>query len=235
MIQLSAIALDDEPPALRILHNLCAKTEGVILEKTFTSPSEVKNYLQTHTVDLLFLDINMPTVSGIDFYQSLAAEGIPQPLVIFTTAFSEFAIEGFHLQAVDYLLKPIDLQRFRQACQKAFILKQSKAISFQTAEAYLHIRADYTLHKIPYKDILFIEASDDYLKIYLQDQKPLVARMTMKALAEKLPPNQFMRVHKSYIVALAKVQSVRNRLLALENLEVPIGQRYEKEVLAYFT
>ncbi len=235
MIQLSAIALDDEPPALRILHNLCAKTEGVILEKTFTSPSEVKNYLQTHAIDLLFLDINMPTISGIDFYQSLAAEGIPQPLVVFTTAFSEFAIEGFHLQAVDYLLKPIDLQRFRQACEKAFILKQSKAISLQTAEAYLHIRADYTLHKIPYKDILFIEASDDYLKIYLQGQKPLVARMTMKALAEKLPPSQFMRVHKSYIVALAKVQSVRNRLLALENLEVPIGQRYEKEVLAYFT
>lgn len=230
MPTLKAIALDDEPPALKVLGSLCKQTPYINLVQTFTKPSEATAFLQNNTVDLLFLDINMPTISGIDFFKS-----VPQPIMlIFTTAFSEFALEGFNLQAIDYLLKPITPERFEQACQKA-LLYYEKVLSTQEEESvpeYLQIRADYSLHQIAFEDIILVEALDDYVKIHCTTGKPMVARMTLKNLQLKLPEKLFIRVHKSYIISFNKIKALRNKVVYLPSFEIPLGPTYEKVLLA---
>jgi DNA-binding LytR/AlgR family response regulator len=230
MPTLKAIALDDEPPALKVLGSLCKRNSNINLVQTFTKPSEATSFLQNNAVDLIFLDINMPTISGIDFFRS-----IPQPIMlIFTTAFSEFALEGFNLQAIDYLLKPITPERFEQACQKA-LLYYEKVLSTQEEEItpeYLQIRADYSLHQIAFEDIILVEALDDYVKIHCTTGKPIVARMTLKNLQLKLPEKLFIRVHKSYIISFNKIKALRNKVVYLPNFEIPLGPTYEKVLLA---
>ncbi|MDI9878665.1 LytR/AlgR family response regulator transcription factor [Flectobacillus longus] len=230
MSTLKAIALDDEPPALKVLGSLCKQTSSINLVQTFTKPSEATSFLQNNAVDLIFLDINMPTISGIDFFKS-----VPQPvMLIFTTAFSEFALEGFNLQAIDYLLKPITPERFEQACQKA-LLYYEKVLSSQENEItpeYLQIRADYSLHQIAFEDIILVEALDDYVKIHCTTGKPIVARMTLKNLQLKLPEKLFIRVHKSYIISFNKIKALRNKVVYLPNFEIPLGPTYEKVLLA---
>lgn len=230
MPTLKAIALDDEPPALKVLGSLCKQNPNINLVQTFTKPSEATAFLQNNPVDLLFLDINMPTISGIDFFKSIS-----QPvMLIFTTAFSEFALEGFNLQAIDYLLKPITPERFEQACQKA-LLYYDKVLSTQEEEItpeYLQIRADYSLHQIAFDDIILVEALDDYVKIHCTTGKPIVARMTLKNLQLKLPEKLFVRVHKSYIISFHKIKALRNKVVYLPNFEIPLGPTYEKVLLA---
>lgn len=230
MPTLKAIALDDEPPALKVLGSLCKQNPNINLVQTFTKPSEATAFLQNNPVDLLFLDINMPTISGIDFFKSIS-----QPvMLIFTTAFSEFALEGFNLQAIDYLLKPITPERFEQACQKA-LLYYDKVLSTQEEEItpeYLQIRADYSLHQIALDDIILVEALDDYVKIHCTTGKPIVARMTLKNLQLKLPEKLFVRVHKSYIISFHKIKALRNKVVYLPNFEIPLGPTYEKVLLA---
>jgi len=229
MPTLKAIALDDEPPALKVLGSLCKRNPNINLVQTFTKPSEATAFLQNNPVDLLFLDINMPTISGIDFFKSIS-----QPvMLIFTTAFSEFALEGFNLQAIDYLLKPITPERFEQACQKA-LLYYDKVLSIQEEEItpeYLQIRADYSLHQIALDDIILVEALDDYVKIHCTTGKPIVARMTLKNLQLKLPEKLFVRVHKSYIISFHKIKALRNKVVYLPNFEIPLGPTYEKVLL----
>ena len=230
MPTLKAIALDDEPPALKVIGSLCKQNPNINLVQTFTKPSEATAFLQNNPVDLLFLDINMPTISGIDFFKSIS-----QPvMLIFTTAFSEFALEGFNLQAIDYLLKPITPERFEQACQKA-LLYYDKVLSTQEEEItpeYLQIRADYSLHQIAFDDIILVEALDDYVKIHCTTGKPIVARMTLKNLQLKLPEKLFVRVHKSYIISFHKIKALRNKVVYLPNFEIPLGPTYEKVLLA---
>lgn len=220
-----AIALDDEPPALRVLELFCGRLDYLRLEGTFSKTSEARQYLQSTPVDLLFLDINMPAISGIDFYQMLPQE----VMVIFTTAYAEFAVEGFNLNAVDYLLKPYTFERFTQGVQKA--RDYHTYLRPGTSEApkpnYLLIRADYGLHKIAFADILLVEGLDDYLKIHLRESRPIVARLTLKALLEKLPGEAFLRVHRSFIVPLARIDRVRNKTIYLGVLKVPISASYE--------
>lgn len=226
-----AIAIDDEPPALKVIENFCGKIDSVDLQKTFTMPNEALKYLRKFPVDLLFLDINMPSISGIDLYKSVEQN----TMVIFTTAYSEFAVEGFNLNAVDYLLKPYTFERFQQAVAKANeFYNYSNSNTEKGQEQFLFIRADYSLVKINLNDIIYIEGLDDYMKIHMQNQKPLVARMTMKGILEKLPPNEFVRVHRSYIVPFTRVKNVRNKTIQLENVEIPIGSSYEKEFLKLF-
>ena len=187
---ITAIALDDEPPALSIVENFCSRVDFIDLVKTFTHPHEALKYLEKFPVDLLFLDIRMPSVSGIQF-----AKQIPKDMmVIFTTAYSEYAVEGFNLNAVDYLLKPFTFDRYMQAVNKAqdfykFFHNHESAI-----QQYFFVRADYSLVKIMLEDILYIEGLDDYLKIFLTGRKPVIARMTMKSALEKLPEKKFIRV-----------------------------------------
>lgn len=222
-----AIAIDDELPALSLLENFCKQTDFIELQKTFNKPNEALRHLQQFPVDLLFLDINMPSLSGIDLYKSVKQN----TMVIFTTAYSEYAVEGFNLNAVDYLLKPFTFDRFMQAVNKAKVaVKQTE----EQKEKYLFIRADYSLIKIAIDDILFIEGLDDYLKIHIHNDKPLIARMTIKSILEKLPPSDFIRVHRSYVVPFSRIKSVRNKIISIESEEIPVGSSYEENFLKLF-
>ncbi len=175
---IKAIAIDDEPPALQVIETFCREVDFISLEKTFNKPNEALKYIGKFPVDLLFLDINMPSLSGIDLYKEVKQN----TMVIFTTAYSEYAVEGFNLSAIDYLLKPFTFDRFFQAVSKAEEYHNHIHQKSKPEHQYLFIRADYSLIKINIADILFIEGLDDYLRIHLQNQKPVVARMTLKVM-----------------------------------------------------
>jgi DNA-binding LytR/AlgR family response regulator len=225
-----AIAVDDEPPALKVVENFCKKVDFIDLVKTFTKPHEAVKYLSKFPTDLLFLDIRMPSVSGIEISRLIPKD----IMVIFTTAYSEYALEGFNVNAVDYLLKPFTYERFMQAVSKAhdfynFYHQQESAL-----QQYMFIRADYSLVKIMLEDILYIEGLDDYLKINLVGRKPLVARMTMKSILEKLPARDFVRVHRSFIVPLDRIEKVRNKTIYIGEIEIPVGSSYEEDFTRVF-
>lgn len=223
------IAIDDEPPALKVIESFCTQTPDLELIKTFTSPTEALNYLANYPIDLLFLDINMPSITGIELFKK-----IQQPaMVIFTTAYGEYAVEGFNLNAIDFLLKPFSFERFSQAVNKAIEFHNYNTNSKLQQEQHIFIRADYSLHKINLEDIDLIEGLDDYLKIHLTSGKKLVARLTMKAIIEKLPSQQFKRVHRSFIVPMKKVSSVRKKIVYLLHHEIPIGTSYEDEFMEH--
>lgn len=227
---INAIAIDDEPPALKVIETFCTGTDFITLQKTFTRTDEALKYLRKYPVDLIFLDIQMPSVSGIDLYKSIAQ----QTMVIFTTAFSEYAVEGFNLNAVDYLLKPFTRERFTQALNKAHEFIRYSRQSNSPESDYLFIRADYNLYKILIADIEYIEGLDDYVKIYLRQQKPVVARMTLKNLLEKLEGKDFLRVHRSYIVPLSRIRQVRNKVISIGTKEIAIGSSYEEAFFEKF-
>lgn len=228
MIQ--AIAIDDELPALQIIEIFCEQSGQVHLVRLFNKPNDALKYINKNPVDLIFIDINMPSLSGIDLVKSMKHD----TMVIFTTAYSAYALEGFNLNAVDYLLKPFSFERFQQAIDKARNQLQLRQQPDPQGNQYLYIRADYSLLKIDLKDILFIEGLDDYLKIHLHQQKPIVARMTIKSMLEKLPEQQFMRVHRSYVVSLARISSIRGKVVHMGEEEIPIGNSFEKAFLAAF-
>jgi DNA-binding LytR/AlgR family response regulator len=226
---INAIAIDDEPLALKVIENFCEKVDFIMLQKTFNKPSEALKYLNKFPVDLLFLDINMPSVNGIEFYREMKQN----TMVIFTTAYTEYAVEGFNLNAVDYILKPFTLERFMLAVNKAndFLNYQTQK---ENTSQFLFIRADYSLLKINMAHIVYIEGLDDYLKIHLENQKTVVTRLTMKALLEKLPAKNFIRVHRSYIIPLERIESVRNKNILIGGKEIPIGNSYEETFFKHF-
>jgi DNA-binding LytR/AlgR family response regulator len=222
---INAIAIDDEPLALKIINSHCEKTDFINLQKTFTHPTEALKYLRKYPVDLIFIDIQMPAMNGITLVKA-----IPQnTMIIFTTAFSEYAVVSYELNAIDYLLKPINFNRFTQAVNKAneyynYINKQNLS-----EEKYIFIRADYSLVKIPLTDILYIEGLADYLKIFVKDRKTIVARMTMTDMLDKLPSEDFIRVHRSFILPLERIVSVRSNSITLPEREIPVGKTYIKD------
>lgn len=227
---ISAIALDDEPPALKVIENFCSKVDAVRLEKTFTRPKEAMAYLKKYPVDLIFLDIEMPSRSGIDFYKDIQQS----TMVIFTTAYSEYAVEGFNLKAIDYLLKPYTFQRFQQAVEKSREYYEFSRKGEQAKLQSIYVRADYRLVQIQLTDIIYIESLNDYIRIHLQNQTSVMPRMTLKAIEEKLPPSDFIRVHRSFIIALQKIESVRNKIIHIGEAEIPISRSYEKEFFENF-
>ena len=227
---IKAISIDDEPPSLKIIEDFCSGVDFIMLMKTFTQPSEALKYLRKFPVDLLFLDIQMPSLSGIDFYKKIEQN----TMVIFTTAHSKYAVEGFNVSAVDYLLKPFTIERFMQAVNRANEFYNYLHQSEKTPRQYLFIRADYALTKINIADILFIEGLDDYLKIYLANQKTLVARMTMKAMYAQLPAKEFIRVHRSFIIPFGRIESVRNKIIFIAGKEIPLGSSYEEDFFKLF-
>jgi DNA-binding LytR/AlgR family response regulator len=228
---IKAIAIDDESPALQVLENYCGKSDLINLEKVFTSTVEALKYLEQHVVDLLFLDIHMPAISGIDFYKSLSRKA----MVIFTTAYSEYAVEGFNMKAADYLLKPFQYKRFLQAANKAKrqydLLQKNEDTGLV---GYLVVHSGYSLLKIALADIYFIEGLDDYLKIHSKNQPPVTARLTLEAILEQLPASHFIRIHRSYIVSLSKIETMKNRILSLGGEEIIVGARYENDFLKYY-
>lgn len=219
---IKAIAIDDEPLAHKVLESFCKQTDFIRLEKMFTKPNDALKYLKKFPVDLLFVDIHMPGMTGINLVKALEQN----TMVIFTTAFSEYAAVSYELNAIDYLLKPINLKRFMQAVNKSkeyfdFIQKKSNA-----AEPYIFIRADLSLIKIALEDIVYVEGLADYLKIHLKDRKTVVARMPMKELMKKLPADEFMRVHRSFIVPLGRIESVKGTTISIAGHQIPIGKTY---------
>ncbi|MBK9330367.1 MAG: response regulator transcription factor [Sphingobacteriales bacterium] len=227
---IECIAIDDEPLALELIRAYCETIDSIHLQGTFTKTSDALKHLRSNTVDLLFLDINMPDISGIEFYKSLDEK----LMVIFTTAHSEYAVEGFELNAIDYLLKPYSPERFEKAVNKArefheFNRKESNDTNF------IFVRADYRLVKIDCNEILFLESTDDYVKIHLLGKKPVMTLGTLKVFEEKLPKNNFIRVHRSYIAALNKIESVRGRSIQLANTEIPVSGKYEADFFSTYT
>ena len=222
---INAIAIDDEPLALKVIQSLCEKSENVNLLKTFTQPNEALKYLRKYPVDLIFCDIQMPSMTGINLVKALDQK----TLVIFTTAFSEYAVVSYELNAIDYLLKPINQKRFTQAVIKAQEYLDHINKADQSAEKNIFIRSDFNLVKIPVNDILFIEGLADYLKIYIKDRKTIVARMPMKDMMEKLPSTDFIRVHRSFILPFSRIEAVRGTTIFIGDQEFPIGRTYTEE------
>ena len=225
---IKAIAIDDEPIALKVIESFCHEIKTINLEKTFTNSQDGLRYLQKYPTDLIFLDIEMPNLNGIDLYKQIKQN----TLVVFITSRADYAVEGFNLNALDYLLKPFTFERFKQAIDKA---NDYFVVTANQKSRHVFVRADYSLLKIALDDIVTIEALDDYLKIYLHEQKTIVARMTMKAMLEKLPANEFIRVHRSFIVPIKKIESLRNKTLKIGDKNIPVGNSYEEEVLKHFT
>ncbi|UKJ06504.1 LytR/AlgR family response regulator transcription factor [Solitalea lacus] len=223
---ITAIAIDDELPALKVIEVFCSKVDFIDLQKTFNKPNEALKHLRKFPIDLVFVDINMPSLNGIDFYKSVEQN----TMAIFTTAYSEYAVEGFNLSAVDYLLKPFTFDRFEQAVNKANEYYYYKNQISSTKIKYIFIRADYSLLKLDISEILFIEGLDDYLKIHIANGRPIVTRMTFKSILEKLPLNEFVRVHRSFAVPVNKMNSIRNKTITINNQEIPIGSSYEETV-----
>jgi len=222
---INAIAIDDEPLALKVIQSLCDKSESIYLQKTFTQPNEALKHLRKFPADLIFCDIQMPAMTGINLVKSLQQN----TMVIFTTAFSEYAAISYELNAIDYLLKPINQKRFTQAITKAqeyfnYINKKD-----QGADKNIFVRADFSLVKIPLADILYIEGLADYLKIFIKDRKTIVARMPMKDMMEKLPSDDFIRVHRSFILPFGKIEAVRGTTIFIGDKEFPIGRTYTDE------
>ncbi|OYU83091.1 MAG: DNA-binding response regulator [Flavobacterium sp. BFFFF2] len=225
---IKAIAIDDEPLGLEIIAHFCANQNIISLEKTFTQLSEAEKYLRKNPVDVLFLDIQMPEKSGIDFYRDLDYE----PVLIFTTAYSEYAVEGFNINATDYLLKPFSEERFMAAIQKANAEVQVRR-QFPT-DNMLSIRAEHRWVRIPFDTIQLIEALDDYVQIHHNNGEKIISRMPMKNVIDRLPPADFLRVHRSYIVPVKRVKALKNKNLLVEGFVIPVGVTYEEQVMELF-
>jgi len=227
---LNCIAIDDEPMALEVIKSHSNKLSYINLIHTFTQVSKAKRHLKKFPVDLLFLDIQMPDVNGIDFYKSLRQE----TMVVFTTAFSEYAVEGFNVNALDYLLKPIDFERFVTACEKAQDYFNYLNSSINSNQQSLYVRSEYSLVKIPFQEILFLETMDDYIKIHCVNKRTVLTLSSMSKIFEKLPQGEFVRVHRSFIIPWSKITSVRHKTVLLDNIEIPLGSNYIKEFLTNY-
>jgi DNA-binding LytR/AlgR family response regulator len=232
-MMIRCLAIDDEMLALDLLEDNIKKVPFLELVKTCRNAIEALEILRTQSIDLIFLDIQMPDISGIQMLKSLHHK----PLVIFTTAFSNYATEGFDLDVIDYLLKPYSFERFLKAVNKAhehmdLLVRASTQANTKEPGAspnFLFVKADYKLYKINLKDILYIEGLKDYVKIYV-GEKPIVTQMSMKALEEKLPPHEFIRVHRSFIVAFNKIDFIQKQILTIGKKEIPISEHYRDQL-----
>ena len=227
---MKAIAVDDEPLAITVIKTFCSKVDTVDLVATFTETGDALLYLERNHIDLIFLDINMPAISGIEFYKKAPKD----LMVIFTTAYTEYAVEGFNLSAIDYLLKPFSFARFTAAVDKAKEYQQYLHQKEHTTPQTIFLRVDYSMVKVVVAEIMYIEGLDNYIKLHMEQGKSLLVRMSMKGIAEKLPGTEFIRVHRSFIVPFSKVVSVRNKIIHLDSAEIPIGTNYVDEVMALF-
>src|SRR5438552_7536963 len=216
---LKCIAIDDEPLALEHLADNISKVPFLQLIDAYNNTLEALKTLQDHPVDLVFLDIQMPGLTGLQFIQSLTQ----RPMFILVTAYEKFALEGFNLDVVDYLVKPVPFDRFLKACNKAYDLYNLRNKTADTKPLdYFFVNVDYSLLKVVFNDVLWIEALKDYVRIHLQSTaKPVVTRMSMKSLEEELPRSQFIRIHKSYIVFKDSITSIKKNSLFVGSMELP--------------
>ncbi len=228
----NCIIVDDEPMAREILENHLKKVDAVTIVASCKNAIEAFNILNSNNIDLIFLDINMPEISGLSFAKTINKN----IKVIFTTAYREYAVDGFNLQAVDYLLKPISFERLLQSVNKYLgenspvIIEPTLEIS-QEANDFIFVRSDRKMIKINFYEINYIESFSDYLKIYLND-KIIITRETITNIEAKLPRRDFIRIHRSFIVSISKIESFTNEFIEINKKAIPISRSYKKDVLA---
>jgi DNA-binding LytR/AlgR family response regulator len=227
------IAIDDEPLALKQIAGYIRKTPFLELKAEFGSAIKAVTFLQENEIDLMFVDINMPDLSGLDFVKSQ----LNPPKVIFTTAYSEYAIEGFKVNALDYLLKPIDYDIFLKSANRAhewFDLQEKKNIKIESNDFFLFIKSEYKVLRINLSDIKYIEGMREYVRIHMVGQRPIMTIVSMKKIEEYLPQNKFMRVHRSFIVNLEKITTIdRNRIIFDNNTYIPVSGQYNQKFQEY--
>jgi DNA-binding LytR/AlgR family response regulator len=230
---ISCIAIDDEPLALKQITSYIEKTPFLALIGDFENAIEAISFVQDNDVDLMFVDINMPDLSGMDFVKSLNNP----PGIIFTTAYSEYAVEGFKVNAIDYLLKPISYSDFLKAAEKANerirpgVAENAK---IESNDKFLFIKSEYKILRINLSDIKYIEGMREYLRIHIENQKAVMALMSMKKMEEFLPDKDFMRVHRSFIVNLNKITTIeRNRIIFDKDVYIPVSEQYKPKFQEY--
>lgn len=225
-MKLRCVIIDDEPLAIDLMQEYVSRFSELILIKAFDDAIQGKEFLKDHTIDLLFVDINMPDITGLELVESLENK----PMVIFTTAHRKFAMEGFDLDAIDYLLKPIDFERFSKGVKKAIEYHGFKNNPAPETPEYIFVRAEYRMVKIELSAIEYIEGLEDYIKIHVAHvNHPILTLMSLKGILEQLPANQFSRIHRSYIVSNARVKSVlRKNVLLSSGIELPVSNTYQQ-------
>lgn len=231
------IALDDEPLALVLIRKFAQDLPEWKLLATFTDAAEAAVFLQNNTVDLLLTDINMPDVNGLQFVRDLPDE---RPMVVFVTAYKEHAHEGFDLDVVDYLVKPVSPERFKKALHKAADLldlrRRAEVPALPTGDDFFFVFAEYRQVKIVVKDILYLEGMGDYVKIFLQSQpKPVLTLERLKNFTERLHEKGFRRIHRSFLVSLDKVEAMQKSRVRIAGLWLPVGETYSEELKDWHT
>ncbi len=216
---MNAIALDDEPLALEVVRSHASKVPFLNLKAEFTDAFKAMEYIQKENIDLIFLDIKMPDISGIDFMNSLNKK----PMVIFTTAYSEHAVTSFELDAIDYLLKPFSLSRFVKGCNKAYELFQLRNKSGRTD--FIFLKTGYEQEKVHFEDILYLEAAGNYVNFVLKN-KSLLSRMTFAELEVILPKNKFIRIHRSYMAAVSAINRIERHQVHINDIQIPVSESY---------
>jgi DNA-binding LytR/AlgR family response regulator len=224
------IIVDDEEPARLLLNDYCEKIENLEVVGLFKSPLQCISTLEKEPIDILLLDINMPDISGIDFLKSLTVK----PKVILTTAYREYAVEGFELEVSDYLLKPIEFHRFLKAVNKVKSTFTEKSSVVNTAEIIgsIQVKANKRLYKINYDDILFIQSQSEYVMYHTKSHGKLMVYGTIKSVEKILPDTLFYRIHRSYMVNKNYIQFVEGNQIVLENEKLPLGDSYKKDFIA---
>jgi two-component system, LytTR family, response regulator len=224
---LAAIAIDDEPIALEVIKNLSAKIPFIDLKACFTNAFEALDFLRGEKIELIFLDIKMPDISGIDFIRSVSNP----PMVIFTTAYSEHAIQSFELDAIDYLLKPFSLSRFLKACNKAheqYELKNKNNTVLPPTSVF--IKSGYEQIRLELNEILYAESNGNYMQFVLRDKK-IMSRLTISEAEALLPASMFIRIHRSYIVSKKHINKIERSNVYINDIEIPVGASYTNEIM----
>jgi two-component system, LytTR family, response regulator LytT len=230
---ISTIAIDDEPLALQLVTGYIEKTPGLKLAGKFDNPLDAVEFMAREKIDLIFVDIQMPDLSGIEFTRSM----VRGPKVIFTTAYEKYALEGFRLDVVDYLLKPFSYEEFFKAVRKVQNLIKHEGTALNQVEAnaeFLFLKSDYKIKRINFNDILYIEGLKDYVKVYTaNDPKPVLSLTSLKTLETKLPETKFMRVHRSFIVNLDKIATIERSRIIFGKAYIPVSDQYKDKFQEY--
>jgi DNA-binding LytR/AlgR family response regulator len=232
-MKLKTIAIDDEPLAITLLIDYISKTPFLELAGTFENPLDAVDFLHHEQIDLILVDIQMPDLTGIEFTRMLDTG----PKIIFTTAYAQYALEGFKLSATDYLLKPFSYEEFLKAVQKAYKiaeLENSATTSVEANNQFLFLKSEYKIRRINFNDILYIEGLKDYIKVYTRtDAKPIMSLNSMKALEHKLPEEKFMRVHRSFIVNLEQIDTIERSRIVFGKEYIPVSDQYKDKFQIY--
>lgn len=228
---INTIAIDDEPLALQLVSGYIEKTPGLRLTGKFDNPLDAFEFMAGEPVDLIFLDIQMPDLNGLEFTRAM----IKGPKVIFTTAFEKYAVDGFKLDIVDYLLKPFSYEEFFKSAQKALRLIKlehgsESSVQVEANNDFLFLKSDYKIRRINFNDILYIEGLKDYVKVFTRsDPKPVLSLISLKSLEAKLPVSKFMRVHRSFIVNLEKIETIERSRIIFGKVYIPVSDQYKEK------